>query len=90
MLFSEQIIIHYAPSRSQEAGSEKVPEPTDAWLGNPSSAMSQRKMPVHSAGEQRPLRGWDTGILCYSFCMSKGDYQYARFVPTLGTAVTSY
>lgn len=67
------------PITPPEAGSGKAPELTDGWLGNLSSATGQRNMPVHSAGEQRPLGGWDTGILCYSFCMTKGDYQDASF-----------
>lgn len=72
------------PITPPNAGSEKAPESTDGWLGNSSSAISQRRMPDHSAGEQRLLRGWDTGILCYSFCTTKGDYQYARFCANPG------
>lgn len=67
------------PNAPPGAGSEKAPEATHGWLGNPFSERSQRKMSIYSAGEKRPHIGWDTGILCYSFFKTKGNDQHAIF-----------
>lgn len=64
--------------------------PTRSWLRKRSkdcsrlaqkafSQISQRKMPVYSAGERTPHIEWDTGILCYLFFKTKGNYHHAIF-----------
>lgn len=78
------------PTTPPDAGSGKAPESTDGWLGNSSSAISQRRMPDHSAGEQRLLRGWDTAFCATHSARPKVIISMPVFAPTLGTAVTSY
>lgn len=60
--------------------------PTRSWLRKRSwlawkvfSEISQRKMPVYSAGERTPHIEWDTGILCYLFFKTKGNNHHAIF-----------
>ena len=67
------------PSTPPEAGTENAPEVARGWLGNRFSEISQRKMPVSSAGERRPHIEWGTGILCYLFFKTKGNYHYSVF-----------
>lgn len=70
---------HTRAQTPPEAGSESAPEAAHGALGSPFSEISQRKMPTYSAGERKPHTQWDTGILCYSFFKTKGNYPHATF-----------